>query len=304
MPGVTVAIPLYGDHGGRAGLAAVTGAWLAQDVPCEVVVATAGDLGVDIPGARVVRADPAIRSAGTLRNIAAAEARSPVLCLTDSDVLPLGRDYLRRALRLADGGAAFSQPWMYRLPGGAAALARTGLEERLVEPAGIRVTAPAGRTCYVTVAPGPALVPYGGERMEQELMGTGCVRVPTPMVWPPPSAYDPGLPSWMQRQAPFHWGQLIVPAERFMEVGGYCPAYTGWGCEDDDLLAKVASRVPLIRAWTVEPSLTCLHLEHPRHYVAGPEWDANKARLRERMAAGPAAMIEEDLRSGARFRIA
>ncbi|MEU1671077.1 galactosyltransferase-related protein [Streptomyces roseifaciens] len=299
MPEVTVTIPLYGDHGGRAGLAAVTGAWLAQDVPCEVVVATAGDLGVDLPGVRVVHADPGIRSAGTLRNIAAAEARSPVLCLTDSDVLPLGRDYVRRALRLADG-AAFAQPWMYRLPGGAAALERAGLPE----PVDIRVTAPAGRTCYVTAAPGPALVPYGGERMERELMGAGGVRMPTPMVWPPPPVYDPDLPSWMQRQAPFHWGQLMMPAERFAEVGGYCPAYTGWGCEDDDLLTKIASRVPPVRAWMAEPSLTCLHLEHPRHYVAGPEWDANKARLRERLAAGPAAMIEEDLRSAeARFRI-
>ncbi|MFH8786744.1 glycosyltransferase family 2 protein [Streptomyces roseoverticillatus] len=293
MPEVTVVMPLYGDHQGRAGLAGVAAAWLAQDVPCEVVVATAGDLDVDLPGGRVIRADPEIRSAGVLRNIAAAAARSPLLCLTDTDVLPLGRDYLRRALRLADG-AALAQPWMYRLPGGAPALARTGVPE----PVGIRVAAPAGRVCYVTGAPGPVLVPHTGERLERDMLGAGSLRMSTPMVWPPPAAYVFGLPEHMQRQPPFHWGQLLLPAEWFAQVGGYCTAYTGWGCEDDDLLVKVASRAPLIRGWHTEASLACLHLEHPRHYVAGPDWRANRARLRERMAAGPEAMIEEDLRSG------
>ncbi|WP_058041141.1 galactosyltransferase-related protein [Streptomyces roseifaciens] len=303
MPEVTIAIPLYGDHRGRACLATVAGAWLAQDVPCEVVIATAGDLAGDLaavlPGVRVIRADPGIRSAGVLRNIAAAAARSPLLCLTDADVLPLGRDYLRRCLDLA-GDAALAQPWMYRLPGGVEALARTGTV--LAEAVGMRVTATVGRSCYVRAAPGPALVPDTGERLEWEVLGVGALQVPTPMVWPPRAAYDPGLPKYMQRQAPFHWGQLLLPADRFAEIGGYCAAYAGWGCEDDDLLVKLVSRAPLIRLWHTGASLACLHLEHPRHYVAGPERPANEDRLRQRLAAGPAAMIEEDLRSGGRFR--
>lgn len=294
VPEVSVVVPLYGEHQGRDSLAAVAGAWLAQDLPCEVVVGVAGDVPVDLPRVRVIRADPAIRAAGVLRDLAAAQARAPVLCLTDADVVPLGRDYLRRCLALAEG-AALAQPWMYRLPGGATALARATAG---AEPVDVRVTAPPLETCYVTPSPGPpssALVPYAGERMEWERFGKGALRATTPMVWPPRAAYDPGLPEPMQRQAPFHWGQLLVPARRFAEVGGYCHQYAGWGCEDDDLLVKLASRIPLVRAWRTTAALTCLHLEHPRQYVAGPDRPANRTRYRQRLAAGPAAMIKQDL---------
>lgn len=290
-PEVSIVIPLYGDHRGRESLAAVAGAWQAQEVPCEVVVAVAGDIALDLPGVRVVRADPEIRAAGVLRNIAAGAARAPVLCLTDADVVPLGRDYLRRCLDLA-GDGIFAQPWMYRLPGGAKALPGA------VESVDLRVTAPPSRTCYVTPAPGPELVPHPGERLEWQHLGQDVLRAPTPMVWPPRTAYDPDLPEPLQRQAPFHWGQLLLPAHRFAEVGGYCRAYTGWGCEDDDLLVKLASRTSLVRAWQTTAGLVCLHLEHPRHYVARPDPLANRTRYKQRLAAGPAAMIEEDLAVG------
>src|SRR6266511_6409880 len=101
-PAVTVVLPVFGNHRAAQTLPAVCAAWLAQDVPCEVVVAAAG--GVTVPdGVRTVDCDPDACSPGPLRNVAAAAARAPVLYLGDADVVPLGRDFLSRALRLCGG---------------------------------------------------------------------------------------------------------------------------------------------------------------------------------------------------------
>ena len=79
-------------------------------------------------------------------------------------------------------------------------------------------------------------------------------------------------------------------------VGGYCPHYAGWGCEDDDLLAKVALMTPVTVAWRADPALRCLHFEHHRPY-ATPAFAANQAILALRLATGPAAMIAADLQA-------
>jgi|HubBroStandDraft_1064217.scaffolds.fasta_scaffold00881_16 hypothetical protein len=279
---VSVILPLFGDHRAAQALPAVCAAWLKQDVPCEVVVAVAE--GTKVPplgdGAadgriRVVPADRDSTSPGPLRNLAVRAARAPVLYLSDGDVAPLGADFAWQVLALLDDRAVI-QPWMYRL----------------VNPAELATGPPfersaRGRVCHVCADPLGRLAPVGRERftwLGPELM----------MVEPPDGTgwrNEDGTP-W--RAFPFHWGGIGVRRATFEAVGRYCTRYAGWGCEDDDLIAKLEGRVGIVRAWKVAArQLACLHFEHPRSHTFA-SIGANQAILAERLAAGVDAMIEED----------
>jgi hypothetical protein len=282
-PLVSVALPLFGDHRAVGALAAVSRAWLRQDVPCEVVVAVAEgtqlpDLGdaVRTGRVRIVPAERGSVSPGPLRNLAVAQSSAPVLYLGDADIAPLGGDFLDRALALLDDRPVI-QPWMYRLVNAADALAAPPFDP----PAG-------GRACHVTADPDGALTAIGGERfswINPELMvvdATGDVSWLTP----------DGEP-W--RPVPFHWGGMLVRRETFDAVGRYSARYLGWGAEDDDLIAKLEGRFGVMRAWKAADRLACLHFEHPRAHTFASGVEGNREILKQRLAAGVDAMIEEDL---------
>jgi hypothetical protein len=313
-PAVSVLIPLYGEHVSRTTVPAVASAWLAQDLPCEVVIATAGhiplriasdgpDTGADVrarnergggiqssTGAvRVVRASTDARAPGLLRNIAATAARAPVFYLSDGDVAPLGRDFLRRALHIAGGGRVVCQPWMHRLdPRGP----RVDRPERYAPvakgggPEGLGGGEIKERVCFVT-GDGETLRAMAGERLFWS--GGDPVIVPPPALLPllhPDDPYGAVLP--------FHAGGVLVDRATFDSVGGYCERYAGWGNEDDDLLVKLGGRTTVVRAWRELPTLVCLHFEHPRPY-RNSDLERNDALLAIRTAAGPEAMISEDV---------
>ena len=74
-------LPLFGDHRAVQVAGTVVRAWLAQDVPCEVVVAVAGDAPLRLPSefagrAWILRADATVTSPGPLRNLGAAATRA------------------------------------------------------------------------------------------------------------------------------------------------------------------------------------------------------------------------------------
>ncbi|WP_170210360.1 glycosyltransferase family 2 protein [Saccharopolyspora antimicrobica] len=285
---MSVIIPLYGQHRGQTSLESVSKAWLAQDVPCEVVVAVAGAIPVRLAAdvdahrvARVTRADGSARAPGLLRNIGARCARAPILYLSDADVLPLGRDFLTRAMKVADT-AAFTQPWMHRLIGDSGP-----------NPVDLRAPEP-GQCCYVRATKDGRLKPQGDEQLIPQLLAIGGVDIDAPTVIPPRVVFDQHPTSKGDWRVPFHWGGLMLERQLFENVGGYCRRYYGWGCEDDDLLVKVAARHTITRAWQVDTTLTCLHFDHTYPYRGTPERNANIARYTERLAAGPTAMIEED----------
>ena len=111
---LSVVLPLFGNHAAVQTLPAVCRAWLAQDVPCEVVVGVAA--GTTLPPLaddriQVRVADRAWTAPGPLRNIAAAEARAPVLYLSDGDVAPIGRDFAGQVLKLLGDTAGGSGGW-------------------------------------------------------------------------------------------------------------------------------------------------------------------------------------------------
>ena len=280
---VSVLVPLFGRHRGRDTLAAVGAAWARQDVPCEVVVAVTGDaLPVPAPGSvRVVRADPDPAAPGVLRNIAAARATGDWLYLSDADVRPVGTDYLARALRLA-GTGALAQPWMYRLVGaGPAGFGAPERDDELRRLSGIRC-------CFLQV---PAEL--GAVRVCDD---EGFVYEDDTLMVVPPAAM-PVAADELRWRPPFHWGGMLVRRSVFDAVGGYFTGYAGWGCEDDDLLAKVGARTTVTVAWQADPSLRCAHFEHTRPYD-NPGFAANRARLAQRLADGVEAMIEADLSTG------
>lgn len=280
MVELSVVLPVFGDHRAIEALPAVCQAWLAQDVPCEVVVGVAAGTRIPPVGndrVRIVRADEALTAPGPLRNLAAAAARAPVLYLSDGDVAPIGRDFAGQALKLLDD-KALVQPWMYRLVNPSDALSATRPFER-----------PSGRVCHVSVEAEGQLIPVGGERFRW--------LSPTLLMVEPP----PGFGWRYEDQTPcpafsFHWGGIAVRRETFAAVGGYCARYSGWGCEDDDLIAKLEQRIGVISAYRAHGrELSCLHYEHPRTHTS-THLPANKAILAERLAAGVDAMIEEDSR--------
>jgi hypothetical protein len=288
VPDVSVVIPLYGEHRGQSSLEAVSEAWLAQNVPCEVVVAVAGSIPVRLANAidadrsaRVTRADGSAKAPGLLRNLGARCARGSMLYLSDADVLPLGRDFLTRAIEISHG-AALCQPWMYRL------IAEPG-------PNAVDLRAPEPpQCCYVTVTKDYRLQPHGGEQFITDLLAIGGVELDAPTVLPPRAVLDRFPTTKGDSRVPFHWGGLLLERRLFIDLGGYSQRYYGWGCEDDDLLFKVADRYCIVRGWQVDTSLSCLHFDHPYPYRGTPERDANIAFYTERLTAGPAAMIEED----------
>jgi hypothetical protein len=280
LPQVSVVIPLFGgaDINAIQALPAICHAWLQQEVPCEVVIAvTAGTPVPALPdgGIHVVTAPRQLASPGPLRNLAVAAARASVLYLTDADVAPVGADFARRALALLNGRPVV-QPWMYRL----------------VNPAEVTPGPPferlgQGRACHVVVDAGGKLVPVGNERfrwLSPDMM----------VAEPPPGIGSSGADEIGWRPFPFHWGGILVPRETFDEAGGYCARYTGWGCEDEDLITKLDGLTGTVRAWRVAAQqLGCLHFEHPRSHTL-THIRANQAIMAERLAAGVDAMIEED----------
>ncbi len=287
MSEVSVVIPRYGEHVGNSRLPVVVAAWLAQRVPTTVVVVTAGELppgdGVaGRPGVRVVVAPSSATAPGLLRNIGAGRATTPWLYLADADVAPLDRDFLAGALGLAGAGvgaetAAFVQPAMLRLVGPPPRPPAVAWRLR-DEPVG------DDRFCFVTADPDGSLRRLPGERIVWE---NGA-----PMVMPPEGHGHPDDAREVSLRPMFHWGAVLLRRERFDAVGGYCTAYQGWGCEDDDLLVKLSGTTRVRYGWREEPALRCVHFEHPRPY--GEQFRANRELLRQRQRQGVTAMVAAD----------
>jgi hypothetical protein len=287
-PQVSVVLPLFGDHHAVDTLPAVCRAWLAQRVPCEVVVGVgpgtpvraieAGTAEMD-GRVRIVAVDSGSVSAGPLRNLAAEASRAPVLYLGDADVAPLGEDFLERALAIREDGAVI-QPWMYRLVNSADLT-----DVPRFQPPG------RGRFCHVSGDRDGRLTPVGGEQFTW--LGPDMM-----VVEPPPGAGWAQADGATWRPPPYHWGGMLMDRKTFEDVGRYCTRYGGWGCEDDDLIVKLEGRTRVLRAWRAARRLTCLHFEHPRGHTSN-DLAANRVNrkiLAERLAAGAEAMIEEDLR--------
>jgi len=245
-----------------------------------VVVAIAGGTAVPPLGdgtagrVRIIPADPEVNAAGPLRNVAAAAARAPLLYLGDADIAPVGDGYLSGAVRLARDGVVI-QPWLYRLVNATELLD----VDRFESPG-------RGRICHVTGDADGHLTAIGEERFQW--LGAGMM-----VVEPPPGVGWPGEDGQPWRSPPYHWGGFLLQRTVFEAVGGYHTGYLGWGCEDDDLIAKLEGSSRVIRAWRAARGLACVHFEHPRTHT-WQDHAANKPILAERLAAGAEAMIKED----------
>lgn len=276
MSEVSVIIPLYGDHVGAFRLPVTVGAWLDQRVPVTVIVATAGELSLGTlpPGVRVVVAPPSETAPGLLRNVGVDRASTPWVYLSDADVAPLGPDFLAGALDVA-GDGAFVQPTMLRLA--------QAPPERPV--AGWRLAEETERFSYVSADPAGVLHRLPGERVVWE---DGV-----PMVYPPDGHGHPDDAREVNLRPMFHWGSALLRRDRFDALGGYCTAYRGWGCEDDDFLVKLHGTTPVRCGWREAPELRLVHFEHARPY-GGEPLRANRELLRHRRERGVAAMVEAD----------
>jgi hypothetical protein len=285
MTGVSVVIPLFGTHRGLETISTVADSWLDQDLSCEVVVAT--DTGIPLDTAVTEHGSKRVRvvattispTRGRLSNVAVAGCRSEWLYLTDADVIPLGRDYLRRALAAATAADGFlAQPRMLRLTGPSPG----GLPSRWQLAPGNE------QVCFVRRGAKGDLVRDPGESVFVWAEFDG-------QLWadPPPDLVS-SSPGEFQRRPALHWGAALVRRETFLDVGGFCTRYEGWGCEDEDLLEKLTARLAMLTGWRSLPELLCLHFEHPRA-KATQGYAANQALLERRRRAGGEAMIGEDL---------
>jgi len=288
QPHVSVIMPLFGSHYGTQTIMIAVSSWLGQDVPCEVIVALGDGVGLPIAdsgssGSRlvVVRSQGPVTAGSPLRNLGARSARSRLLYHSDADVLPLRRDFLRQGISLigVPGRNVVAHPRMYRLiPAGPPQL----LPWRLLA---------VRHACYVTADTEGVLTPMPGERF----VWRGAGR--SPLVIAPDSVRELAKPPGKGGAATtHHGGGLLLEKEVFEEVGGYCTDYTGWGCDDHDLLDKLASRRAIVKAWRAAPAMTCLHFEHSHSHV-GADLYASRALLARRRAMGAEAMIRIDTQS-------
>lgn len=288
QPQVSVIMPLFGNHYGTQTIRIAVSSWLGQNVPCEVIVVLDGSVGLQITessagGSRlvVVRSPGPVTTGNPLRNLGARSARSRLLYHSDADVVPLRRDFLSQGISLlgVPGRNVVAHPRMYRLiPAGPPQL----LPWR---------TPATGHACYVTADTDGVLIPVPGERF----VWRGAGR--SPLVIAPDSVRELTDPPGERSAATtHHGGGMLLEREIFQEVGGYCTDYTGWGCEDHDLLDKLASRREIINAWRAAPATACLHFEHSHSYV-GTDMYASRALLAQRRAMGAEAMIRRDTHS-------
>ncbi|GAA3290551.1 hypothetical protein Dvina_19385 [Dactylosporangium vinaceum] len=282
MSETSVIIPLYGNHVGTSRLPVTVRAWLDQRAPVTVVIATAGELALDDdivsrPGVQVIVAPPTETAPGLLRNIGAAQVSTPWVYLSDADVAPLDTGFLARA-RAAAGDGAFVQPAMLRMT--QSPPERPVSEWRLADE-----PSDADRLCFVTADPDGTLRRLPGERIVWE--------DDAPMVYPPPGHGHADDAREVDLRPMFHWGSVLLRREQFEALGGYCTAYRGWGCEDDDLLVKLNGSLPVRHGWRDAPELRLVHFEHPRPYTGEP-LRANRDLLRRRRQRGVAAMVADD----------
>lgn len=283
-PEVSVVIPVFGARH-AASLPAVVDAWLTQDVANEVVIAHTGPVPTIAHRPRVTITEAPITEPGPglLRNHGVQAARGRMLYLTDADVAPLGTDFLRRAVHLARGGA-LAQPWMYRL------LTSTLLRHATA----IRAPAPPGRYCFVTTTGQGRLHPVADDVVTWRKR-PGADGTPRHIPYAPvPAGAPQGLSGHRPVRAVLHWGGLLISRTAFQLVGQYCRLYRGWGCEDDDLLVKVAAISKLTYAAITAPSLACVHVEHDYPHTGTTEHNANRYLLRTRRCHGPQEMITTD----------
>ena len=250
--------------------------WLRQSVPCEVVIAVANVSLPPLPaGVRIIECSPSIAAPGVLRNLAAEHAHGTWLYLSDADVCPVTSDFMRAAITMADG-AAMAQPWQYRL---------VGMADLDDEPLWRELA--TRRQCFLQAdETSGRIVPRSDERYVKDVDFLAVV--------PPDDVLAKAGPYELRWRPPFHWGGLLLEQAAFAAVGGYCADDVGWGCEDDDLLAKVELKTAVTVGWRTDPTLRCLHFEHERPYGT-PGFAANQALLARRLASGPALMIEADL---------
>src|ERR1700730_4373924 len=127
-----------------------------------------------------------------------------MLYLSDADVLPLGRNFLTRAIDVSRG-AALSQPWMYRL-----------VDEPGPNPVDLHAPEPP-RCCYVTATEDDRLLPQGGEQLVPELLAIGGVDVDAPTVLPPRAVLDQFPTNKSDWRVPFHWGGLLLERRLFTD---------------------------------------------------------------------------------------
>ncbi len=287
MTEVSVMMTLFGE--GRDGdtMRAVVDSWLDQDISCEVVIATDGNTRLDAEFAgrdddrvRVVASPTGTPSRGLLGNVAAEAAQGDWLYISDMDVVPLSRTYLRDAKAAAEAAGGFlTQPRMLRLVG----MPPAGPPWRWALPES------SDTVCFVRRGELDELVHLPGETVFVWSDFDGQLWVD------PPAHLAASRAGEFSRRPALHWGAVLVDRQRFASVGGYCEQYVGWGCEDEDLLHKLTSTAPEVKAWARHGELLCLHFEHgPARDT--PEYEANRVRLEERRNSGAEAMIADDLR--------
>lgn len=288
MEKATIIIPLYGNHESKNNIYYVTEKWLSQSFPCEVIIAIAGNVEVEVAGSsdpernvKIVRLGEEEKSPARLRNVAAMHSRSQWLYLSDADIFPIGNRYLENAIDLARRGI-FCQPWMRRLiPNGKEI------------PSSIHAGPQGTNFCYSMLDEYGNLVKIDGEIISWKEMQVGNKDMIIPTVVPPSAAQDIIGPK-RRRQPSFHWGGALMKRNIFFDIGGYCERYFGWGGEDDDLLIKASRENRIIYGWKMAPTLLCGHFEHEYPYDGTSELQNNRTLLKKRVKMGAERMIAED----------
>ena len=90
-----------------------------------------------------------------------------------------------------------------------------------------------------------------------------------------------------------HGGGILMRREQFDLVGGYCEAYSAWGCHDADIQWKLRN-VFVLEQFPYETNFEVLHLDHERGYFNQERWKANRSIQKRRKSGNVIDAIMED----------
>ena len=293
---VTVIMAAFGSRIHPAVLSAVVTHWLQQSLPMEVLVAGLGQEDdiryrgtVEDVGGRYTRftgVEGTRDSVAHARNHGINVAATEWVYFTDADVVPLDANYFRALLFGAQSRAndVHVKPPFYRL-------GRRSHDAFLRALPRGPISVASGTPFTLAEYTGDVLCPSseGEVRMTEDGVQYVCTLEERRRL---DGVLDP-LGEDLLMKPSVHWGAVLAPLEMIRAVGGYCQDYHEWGCEDDDLLFKLATRAQIRAINYDKTSWPLVHFEHPRPFVSSLA--RNESILNSRRARGAETAITSDI---------
>lgn len=222
-----------------------------------------------------------------VRNNGVRASHGRYLYLNDSDIIFLRRSYLSDLYKLLkkNKSSYLLFPPMKRLDISHFRSFVTGALRKGLEKAMDELSFPDGHTTYSGTSDAVKVMRYGYGNKKYTILTSLLNNISKEEL----EKYGYGLLSFT-----YHAGGMLVPRKAFLQVGGYCEEYLGWGYDDVDLQVKLSRyskkkrmSIPKTKRYEV------LHLDHKKN-LDKVRYDRNKGIFEHRMKQDIRTLISHD----------